>query len=359
MLSCIADSDSFLHFLKSTHKFKFHDPLVPKVIVYISSRRKPIAWRKLIGVRRFTGLTAFLAVIVAIAASNGFAAEEEFPSEIVDFVPGENNPLFTGQGEGHWDARIRERGWILREDGVYHMWFTGYRDGPMSLGYATSPDGLRWTRHPPNPVYDDQWTEDMMVVRHGDTYFMFAEGLNDRAHMLSSTDRINWKEHGKLDLRLAGGEPLPDVAFGTPTAWFENGKWYLLYERNGDEAIWLATSNDLKLWTNVQNEPVMRPGPGAYDRDYVAVNQILKYKDRYYVYYHGFGKSVGTWTTNVARSTDLLQWKKYAKNPLLPAEANKSSGILVHDGTQYRLYTMHPEVHVHYPRGEPSLRSRK
>ena len=278
------------------------------------------------------------------------AVADDFPSELVDFVPGESNPIFQAQGAGHWDAKIRERGWILRENDGYHMWFTGYDDGPLALGYATSPDGLSWTRHPENPLYSDQWTEDMMVVRHEDTYYMFAEGLNDRAHLLSSQDRIHWTEHGKLELRLASGEPFPDVAFGTPTAWFENGKWYLLYERNNDEAIWLATSPDLKVWTNVQDEPVMRPGPGEYDRKYVAVNQILRYRDRYYIYYHGLGDSGNNWTTNVAMSTDLLNWEKYPQNPILPTDANKSSGILVHDGQQFRLYTMHDEVHIHYSR---------
>ena len=289
------------------------------------------------------------------AGDDSADSEDVFPRELVDFVPIENNPVFTSQEEGNWDAKIRERGWILREDDIYHMWYTGFTNGPCALGYATSPDGLSWTRHPENPLYADQWTEDMMVVHHQDTYYMFAEGLNDRAHLLSSTDGIQWKEHGKLDMRLANGEPLPDIAFGTPTAWFENGKWHLLYERNNDEAIWLATSKDLKVWTNVQDEPVMRPGPGAYDEQFVAVNQIIKQNGRYYIYYHGRGKSIGKWSTNVATSTDLIHWKKYANNPLLPAEENKSSGILVHDGQRYRLYTMHDQVHVHYPRQEDSL----
>lgn len=303
---------------------------------------------------RFTVRIGFLSILLTTSLTAG----EEFPTEIVDFVPADKNPVFTARGEGHWDAKLRERGWILREDGVYHMWFTGYDNGPLALGYATSPDGLNWTRYPQNPVYSDRWTEDMIVVRHGDTYYMFAEGLNDRVHLLTSKDRIHWEEHGKLDLRLATGEPLPDVAFGTPTAWFENGKWHLLYERNNDEAIWLATSTDMKVWRNVQDEPVMRPGPDAYDEHFVAVNQILKYKGRYYIYYHAYGKSVGNWTTNVATSQDLLHWKKYANNPILPAASNKSSGILVHDGTQYRLYTMHAEVHVHYPSVTSSSRSR-
>ena len=33
-----------------------------------------------------------------------------------------------------------------------------------------------------------------------------------------------------------------------------------------------------------------------------------------------------------------------------PTDENKSSGILVHDGKQYRLYTMHDRVDVYFPK---------
>ena len=123
----------------------------------------------------------------------------EFPPELVDFVPYAGNPVFTGTGADTWDRNIRERGFILREDGTYHLWYTGYderRADAMALGYATSPDGLHWTRWPANPIYSRGWVEDMQVVKHGDTYYMFAEGRNDIAHLLTSQDRVHWQERG-------------------------------------------------------------------------------------------------------------------------------------------------------------------
>jgi hypothetical protein len=55
-----------------------------------------------------------------------------------------------------------------------------------------------------------------------------------------------------------------------------------------------------------------------------------------------------TWNTNVARSTDLMHWKKYPHNPIV--EDNKSSGIVVPYGSKFRLYTMHDQVDVYFPR---------
>jgi predicted GH43/DUF377 family glycosyl hydrolase len=282
------------------------------------------------------------------------AGDPAVPSELVRFTPHEGNPIFQPAGPGHWDAFIRERGWILRENDGYHLWYTGYDnpEGPMKLGYATSPDGIAWTRHPDNPIYTEHWVEDMMVVKLGDTYYMFAEGKDDVAHLLTSTDRVHWTRQGKLDVRTADGQPLSPGPYGTPTALYENGIWYLFYERN-DEGIWLATSKDMKVWTNVQDDPVIQRGPERYDLTMLALNQIVKRGDRYYAFYHGTGPDNGPdrWTTNVAISPDLVRWEKYRGNPILGED--NSSAILVPDGDRFRLYSMHRAVNLYLPEVQP------
>jgi predicted GH43/DUF377 family glycosyl hydrolase len=289
-----------------------------------------------------------------VAQPDSRSDAERFPPELVQFVPVEENPVFAS-AKDQWDTRIRERGWIIREDGLYKLWYTGYdgtEQGRRMLGLATSPDGFVWTRHANNPLVSTEWVEDMMVVKQDGKYWMFAEGLNDRAHLLVSDDGVKWDRIGPLDIRMTNGQPIPEGAFGTPTVWPENDRWYLFYERS-DLGVWLAASSDLKLWTNVQDEPVLKPGPGEYDKDQIALNQIIRRNGRYYAYYHGCtekGPNRGLWSTSIATSTDLVHWDKYVNNPLLPVAENKSSGVLVHDGERYRLYTMHPAVNVHMPR---------
>ena len=305
-------------------------------------------------------MTTFVALSMIVSATLFCEALAEdnvdlFPAELVKFQPIKANPIFQGRGKGHWDEHIRERGWILRDEKIWHMWYTGFEghggiNGPnLKLGYATSLDGLKWTRHPDNPVYDQLWVEDMMVVKHDDTYFMIAEGKHDIAEMLTSQDGVHWTRIGPLDIRLTSGQPISAGPRGTPTVWLEDGTWYLFYERR-DLGIWLATSKDAKVWKNVSDDPVIELGPAEYDVRQVALNQIIKHRGIYYAYYHGSGnENRRLWSTNVAASKDLIHWTKYEGNPLLPMEDNKSSGILVHDGKQFRLYTMHDKVEVHYP----------
>jgi hypothetical protein len=276
------------------------------------------------------------------------SAGTAIPVVLTDFSAYCGDPVFTGAGPGHWDAVIRERGWILRDGDRWRLWYTGY-DGAKSsikrLGLATSSDGLRWTRHPANPLCES-CVEDMMIVPHDGQLYMFAEGENDRAELLVSSDGVRWSQRGTLTIRRADGKPIPPGPFGTPTAFHHDGTWYLFYERS-DKAVWVATSQDLAVWTNISDEPVLRPGPAGYDSSRIALNQIIEHNGRFYGLYHGTDDIdiPALWTSNLAVSDDLLTWTKYDGNPFFPKATNRSSNMLVPmPGGSYRLYTMHNRV---------------
>jgi hypothetical protein len=275
---------------------------------------------------------------------------DEFPKSLVSWKPVVSEPVFQGAGDNAWDRKIRERGYILVEDGTYHLWYTGYNDdrSPTKfLGHATSADGLRWRRDAGNPLFTRSWVEDVCVVRHDGQYVMFAEGKDDIAHQMTSPDGIRWTDLGALDIRKTDGSKISPGPYGTPAAWFENGTWYLFYER-GDRGVWLATSKDRQVWTNVQDTPVLACGPEPYDREAVAMNQVIKRDGVYYAFYHANShRPWKDWTTNIARSTDLVHWEKYPGNPIV--QNNCSSAVLVHGPRGDRLYTMHPEVRVFEP----------
>lgn len=285
----------------------------------------------------------------ALRAQEG-ANTSQFPDELVSWQPQNGNPVLQGEGAGRWDVRIRERGWILREGQEFRLWFTGYdgtRDGIKLLGYATSTDGMKWQRSPKNPLVRNHWVEDMCVVHEGGMYYMFAEGSEDNhAEMLTSMDGVDWKWCGALEVRTADGAHSAKRPCGTPTVWIENGTWYLFYEWL-DRGEWLAKTREPMslVWTNVQDGPVLVPGPVDYDQDMIAMDQVIKYRGAYYAIYHGSGSGKAvprTWNTDIARSTDLMHWTKYAKNPIVAGD--KSSGELVPVDGHFRLYTMHDQV---------------
>ncbi|MDR3634682.1 MAG: glycosylase [Isosphaeraceae bacterium] len=281
------------------------------------------------------------------------APPDEFPKALVHWKPIPANPVFKGAGSDAWDRKIRERGFILYEQGRYRLWYTGYNDDRSPtrfLGLASSEDGVRWERDPRNPIFDRSWVEDVCVVRLSDGYVMFAEGKGDIAHQLTSPDGVRWTDEGPLDVRKADGAPITPGPYGTPTAWYEGGTWHLFYER-GDQGVWLATSKDRKTFKNVQDEPVLAMGPAPYDQAAVALNQIIKRNGVYYAFYHANSQRPWKdWTTCIARSRDLVHWEKYRGNPIIAD--NCSSAVLVTGPTGDRLYTMHPDVKVFLPDGD-------
>lgn len=300
----------------------------------------------------------------ARAAEVGPPGGGRFPRELVEFGPPSAAPLLAGGGADAWDRDLRERGWIMRDGGAWHLWYTGSnadRDGMRRLGYATSSDGLNWTRRG-RPLLDDLWVEDVCVVkacgrrtdgRCGPLYYMFAEGAGDIAHLLVSEDRVHWRPRGPLDIRTTAGVPIAAGPRGTPAAWFDEaaGLWRLLYERM-DRGVWLATSRDLAVFTNVDDEPVLACGPDAYDRRAIAVDQVIRHRGRWYAYYHASAdEGWRAWSTCIAASDDLVRWEKYAGNPILPVDPDhpkRSSGMVVAADGRLRLYTTHPDVRVRF-----------
>ncbi len=313
-------------------------------------------------------LGKFCREIAFAAVALGFATQgsaQEFPSWATNWADSGRPALFQGAGAGAaaWDQKIRERGWIERDGNLWHLWYTGYVDNPdktqppqrRMLGHATSTDGIHWTRDPANPIHTEHWVEDMCIVRDGPLLRMFAEGDGDIAHQLTSDDGgQTWAELGPLDIRKLDGTPIDPGPRGTPTVLVDNGRWNLFYER-GDLGVWLAVSEDPDrlIWTNLNDDPVLARGPDAYDKEAVAINQIIPRDGWFYAFYHANAERPwGDWTTCVARSRDLLHWEKFAGNPIL--RGNRSSGLVIDpDGEAGPLppwlYTMHPDVRLHLP----------
>lgn len=309
--------------------------------------------------KKFECFLSLLFILGCVCCQSNRKTENEnkdsagFPKELVEFTPYQSTPVFTSTGVETWDKKMRERGFILFDAGIFKMWYTGYNgseDEPKYLGYATSEDGRHWERYADTPIFKDKWTEDVFVLKESGKYYMFAEGRNDIAHQLMSDDGIHWQEQGDLEIRKkSGGAKIPGP-YGTPTVWVENGKWYLFYEVN-DEAVWLATSTDHKTWVNVQDAPVLEKGPGRYDGGAIAADQVIKYNGRYYLLYHASvtnWKSSDAWSSNIASSKDLIHWDKYEKNPIV--QGDHSSPIFVLNNHKYWLYTMHPGVYLYLPK---------
>jgi predicted GH43/DUF377 family glycosyl hydrolase len=150
------------------------------------------------------------------------------------------------------------------ESKQFRMWYSGGEQyEPDAIGYATSPDGVHWTKSPDNPIFKAEpshaWERHKVtacqVVRHGDWFYMFYIGFRDVDHaaigIARSRDGIrNWERlPGNPIVRPTPGGWDSDACY-KPFAIFDGKRWLLWYNgRSGAfEQIGLATRDGESPW---------------------------------------------------------------------------------------------------------------
>ena len=210
--------------------------------------------------------------------------------------------VFTGGGAGAWDEHIREKVWIIEDGGIFRMWYSGYDatgQGTSKIGYATSTDGITWTRYPGNPIISrPSQDQDPSVVKVSPTsYYMFVERDDNYIDLFTSIDGISWAPYVNNPVKAAATSPV---------VWKEGTTWYMLYEEMGPPlfSINLATSTDGRTWIDSPHNPVLA------EAEHTVPNSIVKIDGVYHLFYH---RNVDTWSAWHAVSTDLITWSNRTK----------------------------------------------
>ena len=108
-----------------------------------------------------------------------------------------NNPVIDVGPAGAWDDPGVDAGDVLVIDSVFHMWYTGIPNRLIifTIGHATSPDGINWTKDPNNPVLiqgpngdlDSKWILHGKVVYTDGTFQMWYSGWDGSLLTLSAS----------------------------------------------------------------------------------------------------------------------------------------------------------------------------
>jgi large repetitive protein len=231
---------------------------------------------------------------------------------------------------------------IKESNGTYKMWYSGYNgvvwDG---IGYATSTDGITWTKYASNPVlglgpgsWDNTHVYCSSVMKDSDgTYKMWYNGqdsTNARIGYAASPDGITWTKYDSdsnpvLDLGPGSWDithvytpwVIKDDSDPDPTKRYK--MWYSGYNGAVWDGIGYATSPDGINWTkyNSDSNPVLGLGPGG-SWDVYAIYGITVIKDTDNVYkmwysgHDGYNLRIG-----YASSTDGTNWTKFTSNPVI------------------------------------------
>jgi predicted GH43/DUF377 family glycosyl hydrolase len=272
-----------------------------------------------------------------------------------------SNPVFDVGSAGAWDDGQVFDPHVIYDGTTYHMWYGG-DDGSVTnnkIGYANSTDGIVWTRHPSNPVlsqgpsgsWDDYLIHTPCVVYNGSTYHMWYtghDGSNRRIGYATSYDGITWSKNASnpvLDLGTPGS--WDDNHVQTPVTLFD-GTTYRMWYVGHDGANWrtgYATSYDGIMWNKYAGNPVLDLGvTGAFD-EYCAAGSSILYNNVSFTYQMWYTSYDGTWRIGYVNSTDGVTWTKIPSIPVLDIGAPTSWDDIsarfpsvVHDGVTYHMW---------------------
>ena len=225
---------------------------------------------------------------------------------------------------GEWDDQLVFCCSVIHQDTLYKIWYTGYDGANMRIGYAESPDGVNWTKHSV-PVldlgaagtWDDNWVCAPYVLYDGSTYKMWYCGDNHTSEYVgyaTSPDGITWTKYSGNPVLTAGSPGTWDglMVFPGPVV-FEDGKFQMIYGAY-DGSVYragYANSTDGMHWTKSPNCVLNVGAAGGWEYPRVQPTGLAYNKNlsKYYLYY--MAGDMFTWKIGYATSTDLTgPWTK-------------------------------------------------
>ena len=218
-----------------------------------------------------------MCVGLAVCVAGPAGAQTEWTNDPAD-------PLLGPGAPDDWDAGAFYPTALLEVDGIYHLYYTGHRDGAgwleeIDIGHATSTDGVVWVKDPANPVLTrgpaGEWDD----------------------HSLAATTVI----HDGSGFRM----------------------WYQAEgQASGGFYVGYATSPDGSIWTKHPGNPIMAPGPpGAFDAGGVGPQSVIVRDGVYRMWYIASPVSpreLRDTAIGYAESDDGLSWTRLSEPVLVP-----------------------------------------
>jgi beta-1,2-mannosidase len=149
--------------------------------------------------------------------------------------------------------------------------------GTSRLGYASSADGIHFTRRPepvlaPEAEYEQGGgVEDPRVIKIDDTYYLTYTSYNKKDAQLclaSSSDLVHWERKGVILPAYKGRWNVGWTKAGAILDQKTDGKYWMYFQGelpHRPSQMGVAYSSDLIHWTESLDEPVLQNRPGHFD----------------------------------------------------------------------------------------------
>lgn len=237
---------------------------------------------------------------------------------------------------------------IIKDNGLFKMWYQAVPDNTgtgRTICYATSSNGIDWEKYSNNPVIegtpggiDKNGLGDPWVIKDGSTYKMWYaadDGYWDDIAYATSTNGIEWTKYGSV-LQNPDHKTISDPCVikdeDTYKMWF--------YDNNENNQICFGTSSNGEDW---KRKGVVVPlgSSGDYDSQGLNSPSVIKEDGIYKMWYYGYDGSIGRFLYTT--SLDCENWTKHGLVMEKSGEEYESNWIgsiyvIKDDNSQYKMW---------------------
>ena len=203
--------------------------------------------------------------------------------ESVDGINWREPVVVLAPRDSGWENLIN-RSSVVHKGDLYYMWYTGQTSKTSQIRFATSKDGIHWERQSDQPVLkaelewektsvmcpDVQWDEEdqLFKMRYsgGEQYEPNAIGY------ATSPDGIQWTKYENNPIFAADPKSKWEQHKVTAGQIVKRGEWYYMFyigfENEHLARIGIARSKDgINNWVRMKNNPIVSPDQGKWDAD--------------------------------------------------------------------------------------------
>jgi len=271
------------------------------------------------------------------------------------------NPILPLGNPGEWDDTEAAYAHVLYDGSTYRMWYSGApQQFTYRIGYATSSDGLNWTKDTlNNPVlglgapgaFDDTDVWLPWVLQEADTFKMWYMGNLGTGGIgyITTTDPTAWTRQRTTPVLTGGGSGAWDNFVFEPVVLYNDSLYQMWYGGRSQNNLWqtgYATSPDGITWSKHPNNPVLPVSPGQWDAVAAIVGSVIFEDGFYHMWYSGTsGDPFSGIEIGYATSPDGVTWTKHPGNPIMTGgtpgswdDDNNGSPRVIKDGSRYRMW---------------------
>ena len=205
------------------------------------------------------------------------AATQRDPGPIGTWRRVSTRPVIAPQGDGWESAGTFNPSAVFHDGKVVMLYRAQDGNGTSRLGYATSTDGIHFTRRP-QPVLSPETDyerggglEDPRLVKIDGTYYLTYTGYNKTDAQLclaTSKNLVHWDRKGVILPAYKGRWNVGWTKAGAIVPEKIDGKYWMYYlgtAADKTDQMGLAYSQDLVHWTDALDVPVLPRRPGRFD----------------------------------------------------------------------------------------------